>query len=157
MSDKLLAALEKMCEEFRGYDLPYGSEAYHQAISAINEEKARRDSGPDHSIWCVSGHAGEWSDKYEWIVCWLPTEEEAIEFRTLCQAAGDKASVEHDKADGELWDEYNAGTLGDDAFGEKMDAIREKFANEYDPAHDKNGTYYRIEKVSKAVWKAATK
>jgi hypothetical protein len=38
----LLAALDAMCEEFRGHDLPYGSSAYQKAISAIN--KARNAS-----------------------------------------------------------------------------------------------------------------
>jgi hypothetical protein len=37
---ELLAALEQMCAEFRGYDLPYGSEAYTNAISVINRVKA---------------------------------------------------------------------------------------------------------------------
>jgi len=35
----LLEALESMCAEFRGYDLPYGSAAYANAISAINKAK----------------------------------------------------------------------------------------------------------------------
>ena len=35
MNDELMKALEAMCEEFRGYDLPYGSEAYAQATQAI--------------------------------------------------------------------------------------------------------------------------
>ena len=36
---ELLAALEAMCEEFRGYDLPYGSVAYRLANIAINKAK----------------------------------------------------------------------------------------------------------------------
>lgn len=35
----LLAALEMMCEEFRGHDLPYGSPAYRMANLAINKAK----------------------------------------------------------------------------------------------------------------------
>lgn len=38
-ADSLLSAIERMCEEFRGYDLPYGSEAYTNAISVINRVK----------------------------------------------------------------------------------------------------------------------
>lgn len=38
-SPVILEALEAMCAEFRGYDLPYGSEAYAKAISAINQAK----------------------------------------------------------------------------------------------------------------------
>ena len=36
----ILEALEAMCAEFRGYDLPYGSEAYAKAISAINKTRS---------------------------------------------------------------------------------------------------------------------
>lgn len=36
----LLEALEAMCEEFRGHDLPYGSAAYQKAISAINKARS---------------------------------------------------------------------------------------------------------------------
>ena len=32
---KAVEALKMMCEEFRGYDLPYGSKAYSQATSAL--------------------------------------------------------------------------------------------------------------------------
>ena len=35
----LLAALEAMCEEFRGHDLPYGSAAYRLANIALNKAK----------------------------------------------------------------------------------------------------------------------
>jgi len=37
--DELLEALEAMCEEFRGHDLPYGSPNYHKAIAAIAKAK----------------------------------------------------------------------------------------------------------------------
>ena len=37
---ELLEALEEMCSEFRGYDLPYGSYAYAKAISAINKARS---------------------------------------------------------------------------------------------------------------------
>lgn len=35
----MLLALESMCAEFRGYDLPYGSAAYRLANIAINKAK----------------------------------------------------------------------------------------------------------------------
>jgi len=35
----LLDALEDMCAEFRGYDLPYGSKSYEKATSVINRAK----------------------------------------------------------------------------------------------------------------------
>jgi hypothetical protein len=36
---ELLEALKAMCQEFRALDLPYGSEAYTQAITAINKAR----------------------------------------------------------------------------------------------------------------------
>lgn len=36
----LLEALELMCAEFRALDLPYGSQAYAAAISAINKARS---------------------------------------------------------------------------------------------------------------------
>ena len=36
---KVVEALKMMCEEFRGYDLPYGSKAYSQATAALAEIK----------------------------------------------------------------------------------------------------------------------
>lgn len=35
----LVEALKMMCEEFRGYDLPYGSKAYSQATATLAEIK----------------------------------------------------------------------------------------------------------------------
>jgi len=35
----VLEALKAMCQEFRALDLPYGSEAYTQAITAINKAR----------------------------------------------------------------------------------------------------------------------
>lgn len=35
----LVEALKMMCEEFRGYDLPYGSKAYSQATAALARVK----------------------------------------------------------------------------------------------------------------------
>jgi hypothetical protein len=40
---ELLEALKVMCQEFRALDLPYGSEAYTQAITAINKAGGRND------------------------------------------------------------------------------------------------------------------
>lgn len=40
---KAVEALKMMCEEFRGYDLPYGSKAYSQATSALAEIKSHSD------------------------------------------------------------------------------------------------------------------
>lgn len=37
--EKAVGALKMMCEEFRGYDLPYGSKAYSQATAALAEIK----------------------------------------------------------------------------------------------------------------------
>lgn len=36
---KAVEALKMMCEEFRGYDLPYGSKAYSQATATLAEIK----------------------------------------------------------------------------------------------------------------------
>lgn len=44
----LLEALKAMCQEFRALDLPYGSEAYTQATSAINKATA----GMPHQSKC---------------------------------------------------------------------------------------------------------
>lgn len=34
---KAVDALRDMCAEFRGHDLPYGSKAYHNATTVLNE------------------------------------------------------------------------------------------------------------------------
>ena len=39
--DELLEALQAMCAEFRGHDLPYGSKAYANAVSLINNNPTR--------------------------------------------------------------------------------------------------------------------
>lgn len=37
LESDLAKALRDMCAEFRGHDLPYGSKAYHNATTVLNE------------------------------------------------------------------------------------------------------------------------
>jgi hypothetical protein len=38
------------------------------------------------SIFLVTGQCGEYSDRSEWIVCWFPTEAEAVAYAELCRS-----------------------------------------------------------------------
>lgn len=60
-----LGALNELTEEFRGYDLPYGSKAYNKATDAINSlHQALAQPEKEPELVAVIGNWGrvEWAD-----------------------------------------------------------------------------------------------